>query len=237
MTSETKFAQEHTSTWRLLTPAMDIFVRKINLQLYEREFAVLQSAVAPSRRGLVNEVAFNVYSYAPDSDQGRGWSEDIFSRAVREAREKIASLETVPVETVAAPDQVEIDECAEQVWRLRLFFRRVRGQQKVEIRPFFPGSGIIRSCEGDVYCDSTLFEVKAGQRNFRAVDVRQLLTYAALNYEAKQRVISKVGLFNPRMGISFKTTLDEACIEVSGVTAAELMPEIIRIISSGDVSR
>ena len=95
---------------------------------------------------------------------------------------------------------------------------------------------MISSCEGDVFFESTLFEVKAGQRTFRAVDLKQLLTYAALNNSAQMPPIVSLGLFNPRMGISFCSEIDSICLEISGCTAAELLPEIIRVVSSGDLS-
>jgi hypothetical protein len=72
---------------------------------------------------------------------------------------------------------------------------------------------------------------------FRAVDIKQLLTYAALNFASAQRKLTRIGLFNPRMGISFSASLDEISLETSGCPSAELLPEIVRVISSGDTSR
>lgn len=164
-------------------------------------------------------------------------SDDIFRAAIEEARIKISRLEGIQPKTIADPIRSEIEDCVEQVRRLRTFFVREFRGQKLEVRPKFSGAGIIGSCEGDIYFASSLFEIKAGQRKFRAVDLKQLLTYAALNNSAGSRALSQIGLFNPRMGISFSATLDDICLEISGCTAAELLLEITRVISSGDISR
>jgi hypothetical protein len=92
-------------------------------------------------------------------------------------------------------------------------------------------------CTGDVYCSNTLYEIKAGERLFRSIDVRQLLTYAALNKADPCRTLTDIGLFNPRSGLSFTASLEEVCIEVAGLRTEELLGEIVRVISSGDTSR
>lgn len=235
MTTETAFAQHHTSTWRLLAPAMDLFVRKINLRLYAREFPVLKSETASNRRGFINEIAFNLFAECPE--ESSELTDEIFLSAVDDARERISRLEEVPISALARPSSIEKVDCKKLLARLRIFFQKVSKQKRLEIRPQFPGAGIIGSCEGDVFFNSTLFEVKAGQRPYRAVDLKQLLTYAVLNHASRARPLSELGLFNPRMGTSFRAPLDDICHEISGCTSAELLPEITRVISSGDLSR
>ena len=237
MTSETAFAQHHTSTWRLLAPTIDLYIRKMNFLLYEREFPVLKSNVVSERRGFINEIAFNAFCAIFADIMVRELSDKIWRAATEEARIKISLLENVRPESITDPISTELEDCVEQVRRLQVFVSRESKNKGVEVRPKFSGAGIIGSCEGDIYFDSSLFEIKAGQRKFRAVDLKQLLTYAALNNSARSRPLSQLGLFNPRMGTSFSATLDDVCLEISGCTAAELLPEIIRVISSGDISR
>ncbi len=237
MTSETSFAQYHTSTWRLLSPAMDLYIRKINLHLYQREFPILKSDISSGRRGLINEIAFIAYCTSPAKARLRKLTDYVLSYASRKASERISLLEDIPLESIATPNESEIDDLTEQVRRLRLFFSRTSEGHPIEINPQFPGAGIIGSCEGDIYFNSTLFEVKAGQRMFRSVDLKQLLTYGALNNASRLRPLNHLGLFNPRMGVSFIAALDDICLEISGCMAAELLPEITRVISSGDISR
>jgi hypothetical protein len=237
MTSETEFAEKHTSTWRLLTPTADLYVRRINTALYEREFPVLPSEVAADRRGFINELAFSIFSLSSDDSPGAVWGDRIFHLGVEETRRKIARIQKRTLSEIEAPNQIELGDCAEQVRRLRSFFQRAASGATIEARPKFRGSGFLGACEGDIYCGGTLFEVKAGQRAFRSVDLKQLLTYAALNFSEKSRVIAALALFNPRTGISFRAGIEDISHEISGSSSAELFREIIRVISGGDLSR
>jgi hypothetical protein len=235
VTSETGFALHHTSTWRTLAPTIDLLVREVNLELYRREFPIMKSAVAAHRRGLINEIAFNVFCSSLALDDTLIWSDNIVSGAVRHASRKIAALDKIPIEQVNPPNEIELNDCIQQVKRLRAFFLDVR--DTIEVLPKFPGAGFIETCEGDVYSDGTLFEIKAGHRPYKSVDFKQLLTYAALNYASASRPLDRIGLFNPRMGTSFVAGLDVIAAEISGCSSVELLQEIIRVISSGDVSR
>lgn len=62
--------------------------------------------------------------------------------------------------------------------------------------------------QGDLYYDSTLVELKAGQRNFIVEDIRQLLVYILLNFLSKQYELRRVELLNPRTGQYFEMSLD-----------------------------
>ena len=213
---------------------MEIFVRKINLNLYEREFPPLSSSVAPSRRGLINEIAFRLFV---ETQRAPFLTEGVEGKATSEAQKLIRSLDrSLPVDT-SPPTSEEMLDAKEQLSRLAIFFQKEAKEAKLELSPSFAGCGIVDACNGDVYFDQTLFEIKAGDRNFRSIDVRQILTYAALNYATAKRKIDRLGLFNPRLGISFIAGIDELCLEVSGYPASQTLSEIVRVISSGDISR
>ena len=119
--------------------------------------------------------------------------------------------------------------------RLRKFFKN--GGRKVVVRPIFYGCGFIDTSEGDVIFGDTLYEVKTVERTFRSSDVRQVLTYAALNSGSGQYSISRFGLFNPRRGNYCELDLDDVCVGISGRPAQELFSIVIETISSGDISR
>jgi hypothetical protein len=244
--SETAFAQSHSSTWRTLAPTTDLFVRKINLQLRQRVYKPLKSMVAPTRRAFVNEIGFDIFSKAITNRRKRNLFEQAFvnvfeeafvADAISSARTTICRIERIRQEDVPEPNEEERLDYLNQSDRLYSFFRKISIGAEIEISPRFVGCGIIDTCFGDVYFDETLFEVKAGDRSFRSVDIRQLLTYAALNKAASARHLNKLGLFNPRTGISCTFGLDELCLEVAGRPSEELLMEIIRVISSGDISR
>ncbi len=235
--SSTTFAKQHTSTWKLLAPAMDFFVRRLRLQ-HQREFPPLQSKVAARRRALINQISFIYFA----SKSTSGWvssrlEERTLHEAIHKARAEIASIDKVAIESVLLPTDPELDDCSQQVWRLQLFFASYQRSGMLEFFPLFQGCGIIDTSFGDVYTDGHLFEVKAGDRGFLSIDLKQLLTYAALNSVRADREIQFLGLFNPRVGISYKVGLEELCQEISGSSANEMLGEIVRVISSGDISR
>jgi hypothetical protein len=238
VTSETAFAQSYSSTWRLLAPATDLFVRKVNTMYREREFAPVESIVAPERRGFINEVAFELFRSRRAWFRNLGQAKRVLvSEAVELARITISRIERMQPSDIVVPsdaEEAEIDLLAE---RLQLFFSRVSEREGLEVQPRFPGCGIIDTCFGDIRFGDALYEVKAGDRNFRSVDVRQLMIYAALCKSARLQPLRRMGLFNPRTGFSFCISLDELCLEVSGTSSEELLAEIIRVISSGDTSR
>ena len=234
MISETKFSRYSSSTWRSLTPTMEIFVRKINLELYEREFPLLVSNVDPSRRGFINEIAFQLFAETRIIPFVTKEAEE---RATSRARQLILRIEESRPSDTSPLNFEEMRDAKEQLRRLGVFFENEAKGATLELSPAFAGCGIIDACEGDVYFENTLFEIKAGDRNFRSIDLRQILTYAALNYSQSMRTIDLVGLFNPRLGISFCMGLDELCLEVSGRPASHTLSEIIRVISSGEMSR
>lgn len=200
-------------------------------------FAPMNHATAPSRRGFINEIAFQIFLNALSRQVDSPATQDNEARCISKARHLILGLERAEVADMPDPDEEEMDDAREQIRRLRLFFQEVSRGRVVETKPKFSGCGIIDSCEGDVYFEGELFEIKAGDRNVRSVDLRQLLVYSALNYAEQKRQIQRIGLFNPRVGTHFSSTLDEFCAEISGRPTIELLSEIIQVFSSGDISR
>ncbi len=240
MISETAFAQHHSSIWRELIPTSELFVRRINSELYEREFAPLHSSIDPGRRGFINEIAFNLFCNWVAQGMSSWKSEPPISEIASctdLARTQISKMERLLPEAIADPSSSETHDCLFQFYRFQCFFKQQAQGAPIAVRPHFPGCGIIDTCNGDVYFSGCLFEIKAGDRGYRSVDLRQLLIYAALNSESHTYPLCSLALFNPRTGTSFKCPLDALCFEVSGKSSAELLADIVRAISSGDISR
>ncbi len=237
MTSETTFSHSFSSTWRLLAPATDLFVRKVNSMLREREFAPLISTVLPERRGFINEAAFQFFRIRREWFNWTLPRSELISMAAAAAKATICRIEGINLSDIPDLDGAEEDELILIGERLQMFFSRVSNGRGLQVQPLFPGCGIIDTCVGDVRFGDTLYEVKAGERTFRSMDLRQLLIYAALCKSAKLEPLRNVGLLNPRTGVSFCTGLDNLCLEVSGTRSEELLTEIVRVISSGDTSR
>jgi hypothetical protein len=237
MISATEFARSHTSIWKILAPTMDLFVKRMNAFMLERKFPPLQSSTVPHRIAFVNEIGFELFQGAAEAGFTRSTQQVDLDASVKVARTLISRMRGVVQEDVADPTEDELDDSASQANRLERFFRAVSRGNSIEVSPVFPGCGIIDECVGDVYFSNTLYEVKAGERLFRSIDVRQLLTYAALNKAAPRRRLTEIGLFNPRSWVAFTAPLEEICVEVAGLKADELFGEIIRVVSSGDTSR
>lgn len=139
-----------------------------------------------------------------------------------------ASLEAPP-STVEEAEAIRIFEC------LRNYF--ASRKEKALSRPVFHGCGYVDSSEGDLLTGRSLFEVKTVDRPFRSIDVRQLVTYGALNHLSQQYRIDSFGVFNPRRGIFFELPVETVCYEISGQPSQELFEAVIHAISSGDISR
>lgn len=214
---------------------MELYVRRINLRLVERAFAPMTHDTTPSRRGFINEIAFERFSDSIISITDHSPLAGREAECISRARQSISHLERA--EDLSDPTQEEMNDASEQLRRLTLFFQMTARGRVVEAKPQFPGCGIIDNCKGDIYVHGELFEIKAGDRNVRSVDVRQLLIYSALNYSGPRRQIDRIGLFNPRVGTHFSIDLDEICVEISGRPKQELFSEMIQVFSSGDISR
>jgi hypothetical protein len=240
MISETMFASHYTSVWRSLAPTSEIFVRKINSQLYERVFSEMASVTTATRRALVNEAAFTLFvrsSVEVMMQPPLRLSEMEIDACLTSARMLIARLDRISLFEVRELDQGERGEAIEQANRLIRFFLGIAKGKIIRCNPHFNGCGVVDSCYGDIMVGDTLYEVKAGERNFRSLDIRQILVYAALNSESGENDIQNVGLFNPRTGVSVEVSLEELCFEVSGKAAPDLLADIVWVISSGEMSR
>jgi hypothetical protein len=192
VTSETAFAQSYSSTWRLLAPATDLFVRKVNLMLREREFAPLTSTVLPERRGFINETAFQFFHIRRQMFNWNRPRNELVSMAAEEAKATISRIERIDPIDIPNPVGMEEDEILVIAERLQTFFSR-ESKGQFQVQPKFPGCGIIDTCFGDVCFGDTLYEVKAGDRTFRSTDLRQLLIYAALSKSASMTPLRTPG--------------------------------------------
>jgi hypothetical protein len=195
----------------------------------------------PMRRGFINEVAFA--AFCQSARRGQGWQPGRLSKAeLDHAVASVRSLtvrkeihgETIPEEGPVAEELLDIEE---QRDRLLKFVFLNRSIDTLVVEPVFPGCGIIDASKGDLIVSDILFEVKAGDRLFRSIDVRQLIMYSTLNYISQSFRIERLGLFNPRIGVSATISIDDLCFEISGKNSTELFSEITAVVSSGEVSR
>ncbi|MHB1219763.1 MAG: hypothetical protein ACYC1L_16345 [Alphaproteobacteria bacterium] len=239
MISEIAFCQNHSSFWRLTAPTTDLFIRRLNRDLYDRDFPPMKKLTTPNRRAFVNEIAFELFSLSVTNavSSVAVISLDEVSPSVEKVRARAARRKG-PRETYEnPPDSFEMQDIVEQHRRMMLALAPSTHIKSIVPQPYFPGCGIIDSCVGDVLASTTLYEIKAGDRAFKSIDVRQLLTYATLNQLSGQHNINRLALFNPRSGVRASFDVDEMCFEVSGKDSNTLFREIGAAISSGELSR
>lgn len=222
MISPSHFARNYNSFWNALFPIADTLLRSINLN-YERFTPEGKTPFTshPSRRGLLNEVGFEIARRLTSAVGELAESElaDAYSSAA-------TAIQRLDRETNMAP--LTEDEWKESIFvgrRLKLFCERWP-QEDVSFSTPVRGCGFVDDGAADLLVADTVMEVKAGERNFRSVDLRQVITYAALLEARSPGVIRKICLVNPRRGVFYCADISEVCLSAGGRTAADAFAQI-----------
>ncbi|WP_024896904.1 MULTISPECIES: hypothetical protein [Brucella] len=231
MIDASRFANLHNAFWAENTPTSEHFVRRLNLEHTDRWSPPIEKPKDTIRAAFVAEVAFAKFCIPVGSIA----SADVEESALVEARRRLIPLTDSPKDLDTPLSLSEEGQVGRLEGSLRGFFKR--SSTETILRPVFRGCGYVDASEGDIVSGSTLFEVKAVDRSFRSVDIRQLITYCALNHASQQFDLRDIGLFNPRRGVSFEMAIDDVCREISGRSKQDLLGEIVSCLSSGDISR
>lgn len=238
MISERKFAEKLTSFWHEALPRSKKVMTTLNLQRI-RFAPPLASEVHAKRRALVNEIGFHLFTRR--IRDGR-IADDAADPAVaadvgRQLEGELAAELPLPdAGQISGPSDAEIQEAVRIAARLSLFFREHVTDAPLVAAPEFAGCGIVETCRGDVLAGETLYEVKSGESNFGAHDLRQVLTYCALNHALPRYMIRAVGLVNPRLGLFFESDLESLVRGAAGLSADGLFFEMTRFLSSESAS-
>lgn len=231
MISELRFVKSYNSLWRSLAPTMELFVRKANLRLYERNWEELISVSAPSARSLINQVAFRSLveaAHVNESYDARvSYLDDM---------ENISAAEggLTGRQFLAASD---LEEASALAKRMCAHIFRMR-RDRVHLNPRFEGCGIINACHGDAISDTDqIIEFKDGDRPFRSYEFRQVTIYSALHLNSTGRLPPTVAVINSRRGVSIEMPIDVLAAEVAGQSGYDYLREVIRIISDVTISR
>lgn len=231
------FSSSYTAIWNEIAPTCELFVRQLNHRFLKRAFPP-RPKTSTSNRTLIAEYGFSLFA-----ERGNNWIKgvprplgEIQANAKAETKRRLMPLSAQGVELEYNFDHAASSEVQEISERLSKFFLGDRASHLV-LRPVFPGCGFIDASEGDVIHERTIFEVKTVDRLFRSNDVRQLVTYAALNSIAKKFEITNIGLMNPRNGQYCVCSMEDVAIEVAGQSKEELWSSIIDAISDGGTSR
>ena len=206
------------------------YVRTRNREL-GRFAAPLTSTLPAETRGVVNELGFRLFVAGLDQDGPiAALPADTVEACTRDSLRHIRGLREHGRAPVPEPSADQIREAAALAERLAMFFRKA-AQEPVVAFPLFRGCGWLDECAGDVVAQGTLFEVKAGDRNFRSIDLRQVLAYCALNFASKTYEILRMCLVNPRLGVFLEESLERVCSELAGRPATDVLGDIVQFVS------
>lgn len=236
MIDASTFAISFNAFWHAYTPTCEHFVRRLNLDGLERFHPPMSLVTKTRRRAVIAEYAFSLF-VERKKDQTRGASgafEDQREVAWSETAKRLAPYSEQGLDIESRLNDEEDREVAVIAERLGRFFN---SSKPAVLRPTFSGCGYVDASEGDVIFGSTLYEVKTVERPVRSSDIRQTITYAALNAASERFDLQNVGLFNPRRGQYCDIEVEYVCSEISGRPAQELFAIIIQAISSGEISR
>ena len=236
MSSEKQFAASHAAFWHALMPMAEEYLRTRNRMLTQYA-SPISSALSRETRGVVNELGYRLY--AGSLELGLHLSnlpEPFVARSYESTMEYVDSLNESKSPVPTPPAKESIEEALRVASNIAAFFRHAMVQtrftiQTVGVAPSFPGCGWLDESVGDFLTSNLLIEVKAGDRNFRSIDLRQVLIYCALNFASKAYDIAHVCFLNPRLGVFLGEPLERLCQEISGRTAAELLENIVQFVS------
>lgn len=232
MISETRFAKGYSSFWRSAAPTMELYVRKCNLDGYERNFEPIQSVVHPDRRAIVNQIAFEIFSiiisrHVPRSE---------IDVATYKSNNIVKATKILDVD-LADLTKSEIKEASLLAKRMWLHFAYPKLLQ-VKTKPRFKGCGIIISCLGDALVNNdTIVEFKDGDRPFRSYEFRQLSVYSALYYHEHHRLPKAIGVLNSRRGTYIQVEFDKFVNEISGRSSLDYVHEIIQMVTETTITQ
>lgn len=233
MISERQFSEQFSGFWNqclpFLTPQVVAEMNVRGLPMTDFRGVIVKPlgpTQDPANNDLVAETGFGIFSAAVQAEkpvhtiQNKGLlrriSKDAIDRIFRlrgtESRSKVRALRG-------------LEDAFKVASRLEDFFED-QGEGVLEIQPRFRGCGILDSCYGDLLKADTLYEVRCVERNLRSIDIRQVLTYCALNYQSRQYEIADICIVNPRRGISFKFGVESLAQQAAGKNAAELFHQI-----------
>ena len=209
---------------------MDMFVRQINRGRYDRWYPPIDNRCPPHLRGFQSELAYSLVETVWQRD-GNFFTKisGIEEMSISKARARLSAFRVRHLpdgSDIHSVDPVATLEIANRI-RTRLSFLR----RNIVFQPRFPGCGIVSAAVGDLSAEDLLLEIKNVERGFRATDVRQVLLYSALHFEATGQYFSELEIGNFAQGQIFTIPSEELASSVSGTRAPILFHSILDAIS------
>ncbi|MCD9122399.1 hypothetical protein [Cupriavidus sp. UGS-1] len=161
---------------------------------------------------------------------------DIVAEASRRAFEVVRRYEGTPPVENHPLSQTELDEGYALVRNYVSLYRAFPANAHTEFCPQFQGSGFLSAAEGDLGIEDTLIEIKTTTRKVSGKDLRQLITYLALDSAAGTMRWSHIGIFNPRRGTLHRAQIDALLLRVSGgKPRVDVLAELVSFAQTTDL--
>lgn len=238
MISELSFIRTYNSFWKSIFPGGEDYIRLINSTLGESFAKQIDFKDPPFRRALINNVSFSFFELIINKNLTIWEFEELTDTSdllIKSIATEIKILSNLRFGNMLLPELI-----GNEILTIKIIVKRLVGQYRFKaqlvLRPAFLGCGILFEANGDIYYDSTLVEIKAGQRSFSILDLRQLYTYAAMNHLNKEYEIIEIELCNPRTGFLWREYIDIVSENISGYSTIEIFKEIITFISEDNRS-
>jgi hypothetical protein len=216
MISEVSFSRGYTSFWAEYAPWLNDYVSSINKGIVERLQYPIEIEDDSIHRSINNIIAFTLFKNVIVN------SDNDIEKAFVEAKKIAANYPRNNIESYTLSEsykKIILSQCKRLVERYK--------DKSTEFYPQFSGCGIMESCQGDIFYNETLVEIKAGERGVLSSDIKQIIIYCALNWLSKNpKIIKRVEFYNPRQGILWESELEELIITVSSLPIEDLFDQI-----------
>jgi hypothetical protein len=236
MSTELSIINGYSRFWEELFIGSKIYIPIMNKQEAEKAFEPLDIEDIPQRRPLINEIAFSIFEKfcLKELDNNYVQNLNLDDTLLRKLhQEKLINLyEIIYLGRSFTHDLIE-DELTIIKEMAQRLIKTFSDREGLKVSPTFAGCGIVHEARGDIYYKETLVEVKAGDRNFKSQDIRQLFIYGALNSKQQEPLdIKYFQLFNPRTGLIWEEEIGAIAWKIAGSSPFEVFNELIEFISS-----
>lgn len=224
MISERRFCASYTSVWAEILPYSDRYIRRLNLEL-----DTFSEPISPPRDasilGVVNESAFRIVELSVNEHLKLSkYSDEKLYQIIINVVKWLHNGE-VPA-SIISNKKLTISDVRNLAKNLHQFLC-VELSGSISFRPQFLGCGVIDESEGDVVVGDMLVEVKSGDRNFLSVDLRQIITYCALEKAATGKIYNQICLVNPRIGRYWVGSLSDVAEGCGSPNVLQMLDDVI----------
>lgn len=246
MISERAFAKSFSSFWQelvpLLTPRfMGIFNEAYEKPLaYENGLGIQAVPMEPTiRADIVAEFAFWGARFLWERGLSPGnllEDSELVREASQQAFEVVEKYEGKKPEVVIPLSLTELQQGLALMRNYEALYRAGAPMGTIAFGPRFQGCGFLNAAEGDVGINRTLIEIKTTTRKVSGKDLKQLITYLALDAGAGLDRWSRVAVFNPRRGTLHLADVDALLLRMSGgKPRVDVLRELVEFVQATEL--